>query len=60
MVSIDCRTIFSKAHVLAHISYASTVWSSASEVDIKTPNSLYTDEELHKFYLTIPYKRGQN
>ncbi|WP_419598339.1 reverse transcriptase domain-containing protein [Thiolapillus sp.] len=40
-VSTDCRKMFFKAHILAHINYASTVWSSASEVHIKKLNSLH-------------------
>ena len=30
-VDIDCRKLFFNAHLLAHINYASTVWSNASE-----------------------------
>ena len=41
-VSTDCRKMFFKAHILAHINYASTVWSSASEVHLKKKlNSLH-------------------
>jgi len=31
-VDIDCRKLFFNAHLMAHINYASTVWSNASEV----------------------------
>ena len=34
-VCTDCRKMFFKAHILAHINYASTVWSSATEIHIK-------------------------
>ena len=34
-VSIDCSKMFFKAHILAHMNYASTVWSSASEVHVR-------------------------
>ena len=34
-VVIDCRKLFFNVHFLAHINYASTVWSNASEVHLK-------------------------
>ena len=34
-VDIDCRKLFFNAHLMAHINYASTVWSNASEVHLK-------------------------
>ena len=34
-LSIDCRKIFFNAHLLAHINYASTLWSNASEFTLK-------------------------
>ena len=40
-VSIDCLKMFFNAHLLAHINYAFTLWSNASEVHLKTLNSLY-------------------
>ena len=42
-LSIDCRKMFFNAHLLAHINYASTLWSNASEVHLKNilKNSLY-------------------
>ena len=40
-VSNDCRKMFFNAHLLAHINYAFTLWSNASEVHLKTLNSLY-------------------
>lgn len=33
--------IFFQAHLLSHVNYVSTVWSSASEVHLKKLNSLY-------------------
>ena len=33
--------MFFEAHLLAHINYVSTLWSNASEVHLKTINSLY-------------------
>ena len=40
-VSTDCRKMFLKVHLLAHVNYASTVWSNASEVHLKVLNPLY-------------------
>ena len=41
-VSIDCRKMFFNAHLLAHINFASTLWSNASVVRLKKKlNSLY-------------------
>ena len=34
-VDIGCRKLFFNAHLMAHINYASTVWSSSSEVHLK-------------------------
>ena len=34
-VSIDCRKMFFKAHLLAHTNYASSLWSNASELHLK-------------------------
>ena len=34
-ISIDCRKMFFKVRLLAHINYASTLWSNASEVHLK-------------------------
>ena len=42
-VDIDCRKLFFNAPLMAHINYASTVWSNASEVHFKKKklNSLH-------------------
>ena len=40
-VDIDCRKLFFNAHLMAHINYASTVWSNASEVHLKKLNSFH-------------------
>ena len=40
-VDIDCRKLFFNAHLMAHINYASTVWSNANEVHLKKLNSLH-------------------
>ena len=47
-VSIDCRKMFFKAHLLAHTNYASFLWSNASEVHQKTKtkkNLTFSTEE---------------
>ena len=33
-VSTDCRKMFFKAHILAHMNHTFTVWSSASDVRV--------------------------
>ena len=40
-VDIDCRKLFFNAYLMAHINYASTVWSNASEVHLIKLNSLH-------------------
>ena len=40
-VGIDCRKLFFTARLLAHINYASTVWSYAGEVHLKKFNSFH-------------------
>ena len=40
-VDIDCRKLFFNAYLMAHINYASTVWSNASEVHLKKLSSLH-------------------
>ena len=40
-VDTDCLKLFFNTHLLAHINYASTVWSNASEGDLKRINSIH-------------------
>ena len=40
-VDSDARKTFFQAHLLSHISYASTVWGGASEVHLKKLNCLH-------------------
>ena len=42
---IDCLKLFFNAHLLVHISYASTVWSNSSEVHLRKEKNAFTDEQ---------------
>jgi len=63
-VDIDCRKLSFNVHLPARISYASTVWSNASEVHLKTNKQNHstpsTDEQLNLLYLITPRQRQQN
>ena len=48
---IDCRQLFFNAHLMAHINYASIVWSNASEVHLKKKNQL-PPQTSSKTYIT--------
>ena len=66
-VDIDCRKLFFNPHLLAHINYASTAWSNASEVHLKKiisfhwraaifilpDHSLPTTAKLKKSYILL-------
>ena len=52
--------LFLNAHLLAHINYASTVWSNASEVHLKNKlknSALSTVEQQNSSYLITPCQR---
>ena len=51
---IDCRKMFFKAHLLAHINYASTLWSNASEVHIKKNKKKLNSVYIRAAKLTLP------
>ena len=40
-IDIVCRKLFFNAHLMAHINYASTMWSNSSEVHLKRLSSLH-------------------
>ena len=47
-VDTDCRKLLFKAHLLARINYASTVWSYASEVRLKKTQLLpHTSSQIY-------------
>ena len=58
-VDIDCRKLLFNAHLLAHINYASTVWSNARGVHLKKLSSLH-NEQLDLYYLITPCQRRQS
>ena len=43
-VDTDCRKLFFNAHLMAHINYASSEWSNASEVHFKKNSTPSTEE----------------
>ena len=47
-VSTDCLKMFFNAQLLAHINYASTLWSNASEVHLKKKNLTLSTEEQQR------------
>ena len=51
-VDIDCRKLFFNAHLMAHINYASTVWSNASEVHLKKKKNQLPSQTSRKTYIT--------
>ena len=53
-VDIDCCELFINAHLLAHINYASTVWSNASEVHFKKKTQLLSQTSSKTYYLITP------
>ena len=53
-VDIDCRKLSFNAHLMAHINYASTVWSNASEVHFKKNSTPSADEQHNLYYLITP------
>ena len=59
-VDIDCRKLFFNAHLMAHINYASTEWSNASEVHFKKNSTPSTDEQQNLYYLITPCQQRQN
>ena len=59
-IDIDCCKLFLNARLMAHINYASTVWSSASEIHFKKNSTPSTDEQQNLYYLITPCQRRQN
>ena len=56
-VDIDCCKLFFNTHLLAHINYASIVWSNATEVHFKKinkKNQLLPQTSSKTYYLITP------
>ena len=60
-VDIDCRKLFFNAHLMAHINYASTVWSNASEVHLKKKKTQLPPQTSIQIYITwsLPVNDGK-